>query len=118
MAQQLIFISIASYRDAQLVPTIQDCLAKAARPENLRFCICWQHGDDEAPLPFANDPRFRIIDVDWRESQGVCWARAECMKRYDGEDWFLQLDSHHRFVANWTESSSRRRSAPGATSPS
>ena len=23
------------------------------------------------------------------------------MKLYDGEDWFLQLDSHHRFEQDW-----------------
>jgi hypothetical protein len=43
----------------------------------------------------------RVLDVPWRESQGACWARAEVMKLYDGEDWFLQLDSHHRFEQDW-----------------
>jgi hypothetical protein len=99
--QPLIFVSIASYRDPQLIPTIEDALAKASRPENLRFGICWQHGDDEGPLPFASDERFRILDVDWRESRGICWARAEIMKLHAGEEWFLQLDAHHRFVPDW-----------------
>lgn len=97
----MIFVSIASYRDSQLIPTIQDCLAKAARPEDLRFGICWQHGSEQTTLPFLNDSRFRILDVDWREARGCCWARAEIMKLYDGEDWFLQLDAHHRFVPGW-----------------
>lgn len=101
MSAPLIFISIASYRDPQLIPTLEDCLAKAARPENLRFGICWQHGDDQGPLPFVGDERFRIIDVDWRESRGICWARGEIMKLHDGEEWFLQLDAHHRFVRDW-----------------
>ena len=99
--QPLIFVSIASYRDPQLIPTIQDALAKAARPENLRFGICWQHSDDHGALPFASDPRFRILDVDWRESRGCCWARAESQKLYDDESWYLQLDAHHRFAPNW-----------------
>ncbi len=96
-----IFISIAAYRDPELVPTVEDCLARARHPERLRFGICWQHGPDEAPLPWAADPRFRIIDVPWRESRGACWARAEVMARFDGEAYFLQLDSHHRFVQDW-----------------
>jgi hypothetical protein len=96
-----IFISIAAYRDPELVPTVLDCLAKARHPEALRFGICWQRGPEEAPLPFAEDPRFRILDVDWRESRGACWARAEVMGLYQGEDHFLQLDSHHRFVPDW-----------------
>ena len=96
-----VFVAIAAYRDPQLVPTITDCLAKARHPDDLRFGICWQHGPDEAPLPFQGDPRFRILDVDWRQSQGACWARAETMKLWQGEPFFLQLDSHHRFVQDW-----------------
>lgn len=102
-ADQTIFVSIAAYRDPQLVPTVEDCLAQARHPERLRFGICWQHGPDEGPLPWAGDPRFRIIDVPWQDSRGACWARAEVMARYDGEDYFLQIDSHHRFVEGWDE---------------
>jgi hypothetical protein len=98
-----IFISIAAYRDPELVPTIDDCLAQARYPERLRFGICWQHGDDEPALPWAGDARFRIIDVPWQSSRGACWARAEVMARYGGEDYFFQLDSHHRFVPHWDE---------------
>jgi len=98
-----IFISIAAYRDPELVPTVEDCLARARHPERLRFGICWQHGPDEPALPWAGDPRFRIIDVPWQDSRGACWARAEVMARYDGEAYFFQIDSHHRFVADWDE---------------
>jgi hypothetical protein len=96
-----IFISIAAYRDPELAPTIRNCLQRAHHPDDLRFGLCWQHGDDEpAPAEFA-DPRLRVIDVPWRESRGACWARAEIMKLWDGEEFFLQLDSHHRFTDGW-----------------
>jgi len=96
-----VLVSIAAYRDRQLVPTVLDCLAKARRPERLRFAICWQH-DDEEMLPdwFAGE-RFAVLDVDWRESRGACWARAEIMRLWRGEDWYLQIDSHMRFAADW-----------------
>src|SRR5579875_2093478 len=95
-----IFVSIASYRDSQLGPTVRNCLAKADYPGELRFGICWQHAPDE-PWPLDADKRFRVIDVDYRESQGACWARAEIPRLIDGEDWYLQLDSHHRFAQGW-----------------
>jgi hypothetical protein len=38
--------------------------------------------------------------VPWSESRGVCWARSAIMELYAGEDYFLQLDSHHRFAPN------------------
>jgi hypothetical protein len=97
----VIFISIASYRDPLLVPTIKDALAKAAHPDDLRFGICWQHGPEEGPPPFTGDSRFRILDVPYPQSRGICWARAEIMKLFDSEAWFLQLDAHHRFVQDW-----------------
>ena len=86
---ELIFISIASYRDSQLVPTVEDLLAKADEPGLLRFGICWQHGAEAASLPFAGDERFRVMDVPWHESRGACWARAEAMKLWRGEQWYL-----------------------------
>jgi hypothetical protein len=98
----LIFVSIASYRDLQLGPTVRDCLGKAEYKDRIRFGICWQHGEEETEPPFAtDDPRFRVLDVPFRESRGVCWARAEIMKLWQGEHWFLQIDSHCRLVYGW-----------------
>ena len=96
-----IFVSIAAYRDPELIPTIEDCLRRARWPAELRFGICWQHAGDEPRPPALGRGRMRVLDVPWRESRGACWARAECMKLYEGEDWFLQLDSHHRFAQDW-----------------
>ena len=100
-SNDLIFVSIAAYRDPQLVPTIQDCIAKAGDPYRLRFGICWQHAPEDGPLPYVPDDCFRILDIDWRDSQGACWARSEVMKQWRGEEWFLQVDSHCRFAVDW-----------------
>jgi Glycosyltransferase (GlcNAc) len=96
-----IFVSIAAYRDPQLTPTIRDCIGKARDPDQLHFGVCWQHGADDEPLSLPQGAHIRLIEVDWRESRGVCWARAEIMKLWDGEDYFFQLDSHHRFAPGW-----------------
>lgn len=113
----LIFVSIAAYRDLQLVPTIEDCLAKASCPELLRFGICWQRGPEEPELPFRGDPRFRIVEVDWRASRGACWARAEIMRLWQGEDWFLQIDSHCRFAPDWDTRMLQAVAATGSHKP-
>lgn len=98
-----IFVQIASYRDPELLPTLRDCDAKARHPERLRFGICWQRDQHETLAEFADDPRVRVHAVDWRESQGACWARSLVQQMYAGEDYTLQLDSHHRFVEGWDE---------------
>lgn len=99
-----ILVSIASYRDPELLKTIRDCIAKSKYPENLRFAICWQHSSEDEwdnLDEYKGDSRFRIMDVDYKESQGVCWARSVLQSQYQEEEYYLQLDSHHRFEEDW-----------------
>ena len=106
MSNQKIFIQIASYRDPQLLPTLNDCISKSKYPENLVFSIAWQHSvDDEWDTlgDYVNDSRFKIIDIDYRDSKGACWARNRLQQNYTDEQYTLQLDSHHRFIENWDE---------------
>ncbi len=104
MKEETIFIQIASYRDPELPNTLQSCIENANNPENLRFGICRQFkegdGFDEIP-EYENDPRFRVVNVDWKKAKGVCWARNIVQNEYDGEAYTLQIDSHHRFAPGW-----------------
>ena len=104
MKNNKIFIQIASYRDPELKPTIKNCLENARYPENLVFSISWQHNieDNWDNLDeYKNDERFKIIDIDYRDSKGACWARNLLQQQYDDEEYTLQLDSHHRFIKDW-----------------
>ena len=102
--KEKIFIQIPSYRDPELIPTIEDCLEKAKYPERLTFGICWQHHkEDEWDNldKYKDNPNFTILDIPWNESKGLCWARSEIQKLWKGEEYTLQLDSHHRFAEDW-----------------
>ena len=106
MGNGKIFIQIASYRDPQLIPTIKDCIKNAKKPEKLVFSIAWQHSIEDAwdnLDEFKDDKRFKIVDINYSESKGACWARNQLQQNYNGEEYTLQLDSHHRFVENWDE---------------
>lgn len=96
-----IFISVAAYREFDLVNTLRDCLAQAHDPHRLRVCVCWQRDQTDSLAELESDPRVDIIDVPYRESRGVCWARNLIQRRYAGETYALQLDGHHRFAAEW-----------------
>jgi hypothetical protein len=115
--RRTIFLSIAAYRDPELVPTITSARDNAQWPEDLRFGICWQHGPGEPRPDLFDDPRFRVVDVDWQDSRGACWARAKIMELWDGEDWYLQLDSHHRFVPQWDAKLVEQAEATGSPKP-
>ena len=99
-----IFIQIASYRDPELLNTLKDCIENSDNPKNLVFGICWQHSkEDEWDNldEYIDDPRFKIVDVDYKDSKGACWARNSLQQQYDGEQYTFQLDSHHRFIKGW-----------------
>ena len=101
-----IFIQLASYRNPELLPTIKDCIAKAKYPKNLVFSITWQHSPEDVwdnLSGYTNDKRFKIVDIPYKESEGVCWARHKLQQNYNDEEYTLQLDSHHRFAENWDE---------------
>jgi len=99
-----IFIQIASYRDPELVKTIKSIIENARNPKNLRFGICRQyHPEDgfDSLEEYKDDNRFRVIDVLYSESKGVCWARNLTQTLYEGEEYTMQIDSHMRFEKNW-----------------
>jgi glycosyltransferase involved in cell wall biosynthesis len=102
----IIFIQIAGYRDPQLLLTLKSLIDNAKNPKSLRFGIAWQHHPDDTwdnLDEYKNDPRFKIIDIDYKDSEGVCWARNLVQNLYQGETYTLQIDSHHRFIKNWDE---------------
>jgi len=97
----MIFVQIASYRDPELIPTVLDLVDKAKNPESLRIVVAWQHDDNETLEPIKH--LIEYLDIPYVESKGVCWARNLIQQHYNGEEYTLQLDSHHRFVQDWDE---------------
>ena len=108
-SEDTIFVQIASYRDPELQWTLKDLFEKAKRPENIFVGICHQYdmkGDEDKNLfeiPFSHPKQLRIDEVDYRESQGCCWARNRVQKLWKGEKWTLMIDSHMRFEKDWDE---------------
>ena len=88
-----IFISIASYQDPLLVSTIFSAYGNAEMKDELVFGICDQA---EEPIkvhefPFAKQIRHEHIDPVM--AKGPCWARHRVQNFYQGEDYFLSLNS-------------------------
>ena len=67
-----IFVQIASYRDPQLIPTLDSMLENAKRPKNLRIGICRQYHPEDGfdnLEKFSGDKRFRVKDVLYSEAK-------------------------------------------------
>ncbi|KQT12422.1 hypothetical protein ASG30_03780 [Ramlibacter sp. Leaf400] len=112
-----VFISIAAYCDPVLGFTLARARAAARRPQDLHFGILDQSPQPPAPstLEGLAPARVSYQRIDPVFSRGPCWARALAMALYDGEDWFLQLDSHMDFEPGWDERliAQARALAPG-----
>jgi hypothetical protein len=95
-----IFVSIVSYRDAELVPTIKSVIDNADRPEDLYFGVVSQDDMNSHPdLLFVKNLSYTMMDAS--KSKGVGYARKKAMELYSGQDFYLQLDSHMRLASGW-----------------
>lgn len=95
-----IFISIASYRDPELPKTIKSAIDNAAYPNDLFFCVVLQEFDKFKP-DLSWVPNLKLVDINPKDARGAGFARAQAMKEYDKQDYYLQIDSHTMFEKNW-----------------
>lgn len=116
-----IFVSIASYRDSELIPTLHDMINTAKSPENLNIAVFWQDENDintfinqgmrliesQTHLGYPlhqleyNQAHIWVLAVHYYESKGACWARHMAEGLFQDETYFLQIDSHCRFIQHW-----------------
>lgn len=95
-----IFVSVASYRDSDLPNTIQSMIENADNPQNLHIGVVQQSTRSEV-VDFSQNPHIKNMWMPPQKAQGAGYARALAQEMYDGEDWFLQVDSHTRFDPGW-----------------
>jgi hypothetical protein len=112
-----VYISVASYRDPECQPTVEDIFLRAKHPERLRVAIVEQRveGEDDDIIPFCGKPLepcsidpeqamckyAHLIDVYVVPailSVGPVFARHLANRMYRGEYFAMQVDSHVRFI--------------------
>ena len=98
--RNLIFINIASYRDPLCYKTINSIYENAKWPDNIRIGLCIQ--DIFHKCETNEYSRYiKTIKLNYTSAKGPTWARYLCNTLWDGEEYFLQIDSHTSFVKNW-----------------
>ena len=102
-----IFVSIACYRDPEVIPTVRDAYNKAKNKENIIFGVYAQMGEEDEELDFSfvkNPNQVRLLVKSNFSARGPAYARYIIYnKLYRNELYYLQIDSHTRFVENWDE---------------
>ncbi|WP_338847780.1 GlcNAc-transferase family protein [Massilia sp. W12] len=101
-----IFVAIAAYRDPDCRNTVRDLLQKAAHPSRVTIGVCLQIAPEDEDCRLDAEQaefgaRLQILSLHAEQSRGACWARNQVQSLYDGQDYYLQVDSHMRFVPEW-----------------
>lgn len=95
-----IFISLASYREPELRQTIESAIENADNPDDLYFGVYSQVEDGEH-IDLSGIPNVTEIIVPATEARGAGYARAQVMKMFNDQDYFLQIDAHSVFPKHW-----------------
>lgn len=105
MSSGRIYVQIPAYRDRELIPTVVDLVSKAQRPEDLTVAVAWQYSAEERHLEsvLRAIKSVRLLASPAEHSEGPNWARRRLQDHWDGEEYTLFLDSHHRFVPGWDQ---------------
>lgn len=102
-----IFVSIASYRDDVCSTTLDSLYTMADKPDRVYVGICQQNKNEEdddidcVAKGYQDHPRVKIIRIPHFEAKGPTHARYLCSTLWSGEEYFLQIDSHSKFVKGW-----------------
>jgi hypothetical protein len=76
-------------------------LDNADNPEQIHFGIVSQESRGNHPDLSWISNKARVVEMHYKEARGAGYARKLCMELYDGQDYFLQIDSHMRFSKSW-----------------
>ncbi len=103
MKKDHIFVQCASYRDPELRYTIRTAFNNAEHPERLRFGICWQGKIDELKEQIhpKSLPQCRTVLIEADSAQGIGYARYKAHLMHEEEEYYLQIDSHMKFLPGW-----------------
>jgi hypothetical protein len=101
-----IFVSIASYRDPEILRTVTNLINNSKYPKNIWIHIYEQNGTNDksvSGLPQLLLDKSNVIleTVPYENAMGPNWARYLIQKKWDNEEYYLQIDSHTMFDKNW-----------------
>lgn len=97
-----IFVQLPSYNDHELSNTIENLLKNASGNYKINIgSYIVQYKDENIFIPKVSNLKY-IVDPA-PVGIGIGYARLQAHKFYDGETYYLQIDSHSKMNKNWDE---------------
>lgn len=97
-----IFVQIAAYRDLEVTPTIIDAIKQSSGKHTINFGVHTVYVD-ESEINVPDLPNVKHTESKAPKNIGLGVGRALAHQFYNGEDFYLQCDSHSRFISGWDE---------------
>ena len=97
-----IYVSITCYKyDRELISTINSCLDSAFGNIVIGLEYCGDIKQRDDILSVIKNKPIRFIYTPEENNVGIGMGRNNAANLYNGEDYFLQIDSHTKFEKNW-----------------
>eukprot|EP01064_Diplonema_japonicum_P028129 TRINITY_DN4250_c0_g3_i1.p1 TRINITY_DN4250_c0_g3~~TRINITY_DN4250_c0_g3_i1.p1 ORF type:complete len:610 (+),score=97.24 TRINITY_DN4250_c0_g3_i1:43-1872(+) len=108
-----IFVSMAAFRDRDARFTLRSMFTKARVPRRIFVgVVCQVYPEDPQCIPerwvncsmdagFCPSDQIRQRSFHASKAEGPTHARSLAAAMYRGEDFFLMIDAHNRFVQDW-----------------
>ncbi|KXS09634.1 glycosyltransferase family 60 protein [Gonapodya prolifera JEL478] len=101
-----IFVSVPAYRDLDVHSTLASLFGRASNPTRVFAGVLYQDAPEDAGM---HDPTLieswkgQVRTRTWhaRDAQGPVVARSEVATMWEGEEYYMQIDSHMRFGKHW-----------------
>ena len=97
-----IFVQIAAYRDFEVTPTILDAIKQSSGNHIINFGVHTVYLE-ESEINIPDLANVKHSESKAPDNIGLGIGRALAHQFYDGEDYYLQCDSHSRFIKGWDE---------------
>lgn len=107
--ESTIFVSVASYRDPECPNTVADLFKNAKNPSRVFVGVCEQnYPGDKGAMEFPGSSKWEnnvtIMTLNAEDARGPMYARYLIEQNlYNGEEYYMQIDSHTTFVQNWDD---------------
>lgn len=108
MEDKTIFVSIVSYRDFDIINTINDLFDKAEFPNRVIAGVFLQDAIEEIEritkwvTNHSYSKNIKLKTIIHSDAQGCGWARNYLLHNiYIDSDYFFCVDSHSRFLKKW-----------------
>jgi hypothetical protein len=105
MNKKSIYVSIPCLGfDNELMTTVNTCISNSSKDNDIRIHIACTGNKDFYNMTLVQTTNFKNVDISFFQLEGnygIGKGRKHAAEKYNGEDYFLEIDAHTYFDKDW-----------------